>query len=350
MSQLLGKYLADNAADGRVFRLANSQHARARNAANTGDISMYMVDANDHLKFLTQPKADDALAMPSAAKDYITVEWAENFFNGKQDPKEAVDALSDAQVALTGTAPLMVDGYSFVNNDSIGLIGQTDPVENGPYLYTVNAGNYTLTRRDDFNQDSEVSKGAYFPVIGGTFYAGYIVILTTENPIVLGTTELDFVAYPSALSIIAGDGLVKNGNTISINLAALSGLESTNPGMVGGQLRVKTDTEVLEKDKTTRRDPVSGAVVAKRRRHFFAVLSPTDITNQYLDLSHVAGQNSVMFQPQGAPMQTPDVDFEVIYTGGAGSNTRVGFLGGLATGGASALVSSERVDIYYDSF
>lgn len=347
MSQTQRKWFEDNVINGQKLRLDNNELFRIRNNTNTADIPVLKATTANDLEFHTQPQAAEALPLPSAAKHYVTVEWAENYFNGKQDPKEAVDALAIANVPLTGTTPLVIDDITLGDGDFVGLIGQSDSIGNGPYLVEISGGNYTLTRRFDFDQDAEVSKGAYFPVIAGTARSGWTVILTTPNPIEIGTTELDFVAYPSALSVVAGDMLIKVGNTFSVNLASNSGLESTNPGMAGGQLRVKTDTAPLEKDQSTRRDPTTGAVMTRVPRKFKKTLDATDIANQYLDLLHVAAQDSIRFCPAGAGNQEEDEDFTVSYTGGNGSKTRVTFAGGLASAGVSALVAGDKITIYY---
>lgn len=349
MSRQSRKYIEDNAVGGAQMRLDNNQTFRARNAADNADVPLFKLNTSNELEFLTQPKAAAALALPSADKDYVTVEWVNNYIELKRDPKEAVDYLVDTNLPLTGvTNPLTIQGDDLEVGDTLGLIGQTDASENGPY-FVASLDPYVLTRTSDFNESNEVTKGAYFPVIHGS-YAGYTVILTTNNPIVLDTTDLTFVAYPSADAIQAGDMLIKVGNVISVDLASLSGLESTNSGNAAGQLRVKTDTAAAEKDQTTRRDPSTGAVMGKKDRRFTKVLDSGDITNQYLDLTEVAAQDSVRLQPAGAGGQIEGTDFSVNYTGGAGSKTRVTFLNGLATGGVSALAVGESVTIYYRAF
>jgi len=350
MSQLKRKFIEDNAVNGAKIRLDNNEMLRGRNAANTADIDILKVTSANELELQAQPKAAAALPMPSAEKDYVTVEYVQNVINGKQDPKEAVDVLAMAPLVLSGATPLLVDGRTIQDGDAIGLLAQVAPAENGVYVASVDGGSYTLARRADFDEDAEVSKGAYFPVTNGTQYAGYQVILTTENPITVGVTPLSFVAYPSVLSIEAGDMLAKVGNTLSVDLAALSGLESTNPGNGSGQLRVKTDSAPAEKDQTTRRDPVSGATVAKKSRRQAVTLSPTDISNQYVDLPDVAAQDSVRLAVAGAGAQFEGDDFTVNYTGGASSKTRLGFAGGLATAGVSALVAGDKIAVYYRAF
>lgn len=78
-------------------------------------------------------------------------------------------------------------------------------------------------------------------------------------------------------------------------------------------------------------------------------LNSTDITNQYVDLSHVAVTNSIIFMVKGSGylLEGASQDYSVNYTGGAGGNTRITFLNDLATGGAAELQSGDVVQIQY---
>lgn len=79
------------------------------------------------------------------------------------------------------------------------------------------------------------------------------------------------------------------------------------------------------------------------------ILASGDITNQYIDLSNVANTGSILYAVQGAPAQIEGAsyDYSISYTGGAGGNTRLTFLNGLATGGTSALVAGDVLQIQY---
>ena len=355
MTQIVRKFITDNAINGQKIRLDNNEMLRVRNAANSADINILKVSSADELEFQTQPQAAAALPLPSAPKHYVTVEYIEAYVLGERDPKDAVNVASDSNIALTGTTPLVIDGITAVNGPvnkpfRVLLTSQIDPEDNGIYDYIDAAGSYTLTRSSDFDSDNDVTHGAYTTVVSGTNYSGYKFQLTTSDPITVGTTPLVFVGYPSVLNLQGGDMITKTGNIFSVDLAALSGLESTNPGNVNGQLRVKTDTSAAEKDQTTRRDSVTGAVVAKKSKKHSVTLSPTDITSQYIDLLDVAEQDSVRLAVAGAGDQFEGDDFTVNYTGGASSKTRVTLAGGLGTGGVSALASGDKIVVYYRSF
>lgn len=350
MSQLIKKYIGDNQVDGVKFRGIVGQYLRWRNNANTGDINVLRVRSDDVAEFGVLPEADPSLPVPSASKQFATIEYIENVIQGKQDAKDAVNVLADADTALTGSTPLVLDGITITNGMRIGLVGQTAGAENGVYVAAITGPTYTLTRSTDADSDAEVTTGLFFKVISGTVYAGYECILTTPDPIIVGTTALTFAKYPSTISITAGDMLGKSGNDLFVDLAPNSGLRSTNAGNASGQLAVKVDTAVLEKDQSVRVDTTSGAIVAKFPFREIFTLTSTDITNGYVDLQRVASTGSVNLQPAGAGSQTETVDFTVNYTGGAASKTRVTFAGGLAIGGVSALVSSEVVTVDYEAF
>jgi hypothetical protein len=91
------------------------------------------------------------------------------------------------------------------------------------------------------------------------------------------------------------------------------------------------------------------AATATNNKETFVLVSG-DITNQYVDLAHVALTNSILFQVQGggAQLEGSSYDYTVSYTGGAGGHTRITFVNGLATGGVSALVAGDVLQIQYE--
>lgn len=372
MSQILRKFIADNAVNGAKIRLNNNETLRARNAANTADVDLLKLDTANQLTFTVLPFADTALAIPTSDKQFATVEYIKNYVNGKGDAKDAVAYFANGNItgtfnagnattpaSLVGTAALVIDGKTFSGSDvttppmRIALGGQTAGLQNGIYdLTAAGASSFTLTRSNDFDGlenagGTEVTQGAYFSVVSGTVYSGYEVVLTTADPIVINTTALSFVKYPSTLSLIGGDMITKSGNTFSVDLQTNGGLESSNPGNDAGQLRIKTDAAALEKDKTTTINTGNNSLVARKTVKQTFTLSATDITNQYIDLLNIAGDSSVIFYVEGGPTQREGGDYSVNYTGGTGGKTRISFTGGLATAGVSALAAGDIVTIQY---
>lgn len=356
MSQLVTKFIQDNAVTDAKFRGRNNAAIRIRNAANSADVDTFKLNTSDQLVWLIQPKADASLPLPSASKDYVTVEWAENRIIGKGDPKDAVYACADTNVALTGVTPLTIDGVTVPTNKRVLLSNQSTATQNGVYVNTITGGNYALTRAPDFDQGSddtlglEVTQGAYFKIVTGTAYQNWEAILTTADVITVGTTVMTFALNPTVTALVGGDMVTKSGNTITLDLATNGGLESTNPGNAAGQLRVKTDTSAAEKDITVKRSTTDGGLLAKKSRQLTFTLTATDITNQYVDLDAVAGDSSVLMTVVGGGKQTYNIDFGINYTGGTGGKTRVSYLNGLATGGVSELVAGDTLDIQFMSF
>jgi len=368
MTQISQKFIQNDAVNGAKIRLNNNQTLRARNAANNADVDLLRLDTGNLLTFDSLPYVNAGLAIPTNDKQLATVEYIKNYINGKGDAKDSVGYLADVNVAgtfnagnattpasLTGATALTIDGKTFGAGDvttprmRIALTGQTAALQNGVYELTAAAANsFTLTRASDFDGISdptgmEVTQGTYFTVVLGTVYSGYEVVLTTSDPITVNTTALNFVRYPSTLSLTGGDMIVKSGNDFSVDLQANGGLESSNPGNQAGQLRIRVDQATLEKDKTT--TTTANGLLARKTVKTTFTLSATDITNQYVDLPHVAGDQSVIFYVDGGPTQRETADYTVNYTGGTNSKTRITFAGGLASGGVSALAAGDVVQI-----
>jgi hypothetical protein len=355
MTQRTTKFIQDDAVTGAKILLRNNETLRAFAQDGTTKLDLMKLTTANVLEFQRIPQLNGSLSMPSAPKDLVTVEYITNFVAGKTDPKDAVNFYSDVNVPLTGSTPLVVDSGTLTDGMRLGLGNQTTGIQNGVYNVAISGGTYTLTRSTDFDQVAdplakEVTSGAYFKIISGTVYSGWEAIVSNADPIVIGTDVLSFTLNPTVQALSGGDMITKSGNTLSVDLASLGGLESTNPGNVSGQLRVKVDTAALEKDQTTRRDPTTGAIVAKKPYKQTVTLTATDITNGYVDATVVLSQGSVQLWVAGGDIQQETVDFTVNYTGGAGSKTRVTFVGGLAVGGVSALVAGDIIEISGESW
>ena len=78
-------------------------------------------------------------------------------------------------------------------------------------------GNSVLTRTTDFDIGSEIVSGAVF-IEEGTVNGDNAFTCTTNQPIQVGITDLAFVQFNGAGQIVAGDGLSKSGNTLSVNV------------------------------------------------------------------------------------------------------------------------------------
>lgn len=150
------------------------------------------------------------------------------------------------------------------------------------------------------------------------------------------------------------DGLLIVGTTLYAQFG-----NDLNAGMVSipgesaivisfGAIDVKVDGSTILKKVADESYQLEAIQPAEQR----ITLSPTDITNQYVDLSFPifgssASANSATLWAVGGPMQLKTVDYTVSLTGGAAGVTRITFAGDLATGGSAALISGDILVINY---
>jgi hypothetical protein len=87
-----------------------------------------------------------------------------------------------------------IDGVTLAAGDSLLVKDQASGAENGPYIVNQTGA---PTRRSDFDASSKVRAGVGVRVAEGTTNADKTFFLTTNAPIVLGTTALTFAADTS---------------------------------------------------------------------------------------------------------------------------------------------------------
>ena len=110
------------------------------------------------------------------------------------DYKQAVRVITVSNVTLSGGAPNTVDGVSLSAGDRVLVQGQSTGSQNGIYVVsTLGTGsNGTWARSADGNENGEIEAGMIIMVTEGNTYKDTQWKLTTNNPIVIGTTSLVF--------------------------------------------------------------------------------------------------------------------------------------------------------------
>jgi len=362
MSQIKRKFIENNAVNGAKFRLDNNEALRARNGGDTADVDMLRLTAADVFEIMreismTGNRITD-LQDPIDPQDAATRAFVEATAAGISDPKDPVNLATLAPLpanvydngaagigaTLTGAANgalVSIDGVPVTLGMRVLVKNEVNGAHNGIFDVTDlgSAGTpYVLTRSTDADGSpaNEVSYGMFTSVVAGSLNGQQSFFLATPNPITLGTSILTFSRFAEV--IIASDGLVKVGSTLSVDNG--NGLTFS-----GGQLIARLDSALLSLG--TQKFNGAGEIVGLRDFKEVFTLAAGDITNGYVDLTKVAHQGSVDLVPVGGPPQREGSDYAMNYTGGTSSKSRVTFQGDLT--GAAALVAGDIVEVKFRS-
>ena len=167
------------------------------------------------------------LADPTADADAANKGYVDGVAQGL-DIKDSVVATTTANGTLSSAFAngQSIDGVTLQTGDRILIKNQTTASQNG--IYNVNASG-SPSRTTDMATGSNAA-GAFVFVEQGTVNAenGFTCTSDTGSAVV-GTNNLTFAQFSGAGQVIAGDGLDKSGNTLSVDLKANGGLviEST---------------------------------------------------------------------------------------------------------------------------
>ena len=167
------------------------------------------------------------LADPTGDNDAANKGYVDGVAQGL-DVKDSVVATTTANGTLSSAFAngQSIDGVTLQTGDRILIKNQTTASQNG--IYNVNASG-APSRTTDMATGANAA-GAFVFVEQGTINAenGFTCTSDTGSAVV-GTNNLTFAQFSGAGQVIAGDGLDKSGNTLSVDLKANGGLviEST---------------------------------------------------------------------------------------------------------------------------
>ena len=153
------------------------------------------------------------------------------------DYKQAVRAVTTANINLSSGAPATVDGVTLSLNNRILVAAQTDASQNGIYTVTTagSGSNGTWTRSADTNATGELLSGTIVMVTEGTTYADTQWKLITNDPIAIGVTALTFVQNYTTGAISAGTSnvvVINNANVVISSAGTANVLTVSNVGIV----------------------------------------------------------------------------------------------------------------------
>ena len=132
------------------------------------------------------------------------------------DVKASVRAATTAPINLASeleAGDTIDTNVTLVAGDRVLVKDQSTASENG--IYVVQASGAAV-RATDFDDNAEVTPGAFTFVEEGTLNADSGWVLTTNGTINVGVTGLTWALFSVAGSIFAGDGLTKTGNTLNV--------------------------------------------------------------------------------------------------------------------------------------
>lgn len=118
----------------------------------------------------------------------------------------------------------------------------TPDAENGIYTVTQLANGSVptiLTRATDFDSSAEVTGGAFTFVTEGTLHADTGWVLSTDDAIVLETTNLLFTQFSATTALTYDQGLAKTGNSITVELDTAANAQGAGAG--GGSSGLEFD-------------------------------------------------------------------------------------------------------------
>lgn len=235
MSVLKKKFIGADQVDGSKIKLDNNQYLRARNQVNDGDVNILKVDASDKIVFASLPQASGS---PVFSTDLVTKAYLDSVQQGLK-PKQAV------RVATTGPITIatalnsgdVIDGITLADGDRVLVKDQASASENG--IYVVGA---SPARASDFDSVTPIDEinGAYTFVQEGTANAGKGFV-QSGTVATLGTDDVDFIFFNSAVIYNGADGITISGNDISVDHDG-EGLQ-----FVSGQLALELDGSTLSK-------------------------------------------------------------------------------------------------------
>lgn len=183
----------------------------SNNASVTGTLGVTGVATFGSVIDMTGHKVTN-LAEPTADSDAATKYYVDAARSGL-DVKNSVKAATTANITLSNTQT--IDGIALSVGDRILVKNQTNPVENG--IYVVASGSWT--RSADADQPAELNPGTFVFVEQGTVNSDTGFVVTSDGALTIGTDAIQWTLFSTSGTLIAGNGLSKNGYTLEVNVA-----------------------------------------------------------------------------------------------------------------------------------
>lgn len=211
------------------------------------------------------------LAEPVNDSDAATKNYVDAARSGL-DVKQSVKAATVGNISLA-SPPTNIDGITLSEGDRVLVKEQNNGLENG--IYVLESG--SLVRAADFDENFEVSGGAFTFVEQGTVNSDTGFVVTSDGQLQVGTDAIQWTLFSASGTLIAGSGLSKDGYTLKVN---------TDPN---GGIEVSSDNLKLQ-------DSVAGAglTITNGVLDILGVTDRITVTSNSVDIaSTYAGQTSI---------------------------------------------------------
>lgn len=235
------------------------------------DLASISISADNTLMIQADRKSDGDAADTFSGDVSITrvdvIYPTDDVITNILDVKDSVSTTSTSNITLSGEQTL--NGFTTLTS-RVGVVGQTDPTENGIYVSAAGA----WARSTDADEDAEVTNGLAFFVSGSSSTKkGFYYILTTADPITVGSSSLVFSEQPP-LSLHADSH--KHGGSDEVSTAT-PGANAIPKAGAGGTL----DKDWLPASSTTEKGAVKLATQAEvdTGTDTTRVVTPETLTN-----------------------------------------------------------------------
>jgi len=229
VSDLTGKFISDSGSNDFTVNLGRGITEDANASGNialdesTDFTFTSEIDLDAGAKLGADINADNSTIInvpdPVNPGDIVNKDFVDTSVQGL-DIKQSSDVATESSVDLTSTTdPRPIDGVSISDGAIVLLKEQSSPVENGLYVANTASDPSSWTRTDDFDNDIDVTNGAFTFVEQGNNNASTSFTVTSSDPLTVGTDPITFNQFTTAGEILGGDGLIKSGRTLDINVS-----------------------------------------------------------------------------------------------------------------------------------
>lgn len=154
------------------------------------------------------------LATPVASSDAATKGYVDAAVHGI-DWKQSVRVATTENILLSGLQT--IDGVALQAGDRVLAKDQNNTWARGIYVAAAGA----WLRAADADADGKITAGMSVMVEEGILHSDTQWRLTTNDPIILNNTSLEFAQIGAAVSYSGGTGVQVTGNTIAIDTAVV---------------------------------------------------------------------------------------------------------------------------------